>query len=123
MEIRLADRELEVMSILWDRGDATVAEVQDHLDDDLAYTTILTVLRTLEEKGFVGHRPDGRAHRYHALIERQRVEASAVRRLVARMFRDSPELLLTRLVADRALSKTELEELRRLVDERLEEEE
>ena len=67
---KFTDRELDVMAVLWDRGDATVAEVQERLSDDLAYTTVLTVLRTLEEKGHVGHREEGRAYRYHPLVER-----------------------------------------------------
>src|SRR5438309_1515448 len=53
--ISFTDRELDVMSVLWDAGSATVAEVRERLSDDLAYTTVLTVLRTLEQKGYVGH--------------------------------------------------------------------
>ena len=53
------DRELDVMAVLWDRGPSTVAEVREHLEDALAYTTVLTVLRTLETKGFVSHEEEG----------------------------------------------------------------
>ena len=56
MRISFTDRELDIMAVLWDRGSATVAEVRERLPDDLAYTTVLSVLRTLEEKGHVGHR-------------------------------------------------------------------
>ena len=55
MRISFTDRELDVMAVLWERGSATVAEVRERLPDDLAYTTVLTVLRTLEEKGHVEH--------------------------------------------------------------------
>ncbi len=55
MEIVFTERELDVMAIVWDRGGATVAEVRERLKDELAYTTVLTVLRTLEEKGYVRH--------------------------------------------------------------------
>lgn len=107
------------MAVLWDRGDATVAEVQERLSDELAYTTVLTVLRTLEEKGHVGHREDGRAYRYHPLVEREEAGASVLSRLLDRVFAGSPELLLTQLVEEGDLSDEELERMRRLLDERL----
>ena len=121
MEIQFTDRELDVMAVLWERGEASVAEVQALLTDELAYTTVLTILRTLEEKGHVGHEEAGRAYRYHALVDREAAGRSAVRRLVKKVFRGSPELLLTHLVADRKLSSEQLSRLRRLLDERLEE--
>ncbi len=107
------------MAVLWDKEGATVAEVQELLADDLAYTTVLTILRTLEEKGFVGHTQEGKAYRYQPLVGRDRASESAVRRLIGKMFQGSPELLLTHLVSDRGLSKDDLEGLRRLVDRRL----
>ena len=122
-EITFTDRELDVMAVLWDLGGATVAEVQARLPDELAYTTVLTVLRTLEEKGYVGHEVVGRAHRYLPLVERERAGESALRRLVSKLFKGSPELLMTQLVSDRALSEEELRRLRRMLDERLGEEE
>ena len=64
MDISFTDRELDVMAVLWQRGSGTVTEVRDALDDELAYTTVLTVLRTLEDKGYVTHTAEGKAHRY-----------------------------------------------------------
>ncbi len=119
MEIKFTSREIDLMAVLWEMGAATVAEVQKRLGDDLAYTTVLTILRTLEEKGYAGHTQEGKAYRYHPLVGRECAGASAVRRLVQKMFQGSPELLLTHLVSDRGLSKEELESLRSLVDERL----
>ncbi len=117
---RFTDRELDVMAVLWELGEATVADVQARLSDELAYTTVLTVLRTLEEKGHVGHREgEGRAYRYRPLVEREEASASALARLLDRVFRGSPELLLTQLVSERELSDEELERMRRLLDERL----
>jgi BlaI family transcriptional regulator, penicillinase repressor len=107
------------MNVLWDGGDATVAEVQERLADRLAYTTVLTILRTLEDKGHVGHVEEGRAYRYHPLVDRAAAGASAVRRLVRKLFSGQPELLLTQLVADRAVSEADLERMRRLLDERV----
>jgi BlaI family transcriptional regulator, penicillinase repressor len=119
MEISFTDRELDVMEVLWDRGSATVAEVREALADDLAYTTVLTMLRILHDKGHVRFEGEGRAHRFYPLVERQAVRTSAVRRLTRKLFQGSPELLLTQLVADEGLSDEDVRRLRRLLDERL----
>ncbi len=121
MQIAFTDRELDVMSVLWDLESATVAEVREQLSDDLAYTTVLTVLRILEQKGYVGHTGEGRAHRYRPLVKREAAGRSALRRLVDKVFDGSPELLLTQLVSDKNLSDEELRRLRRLLHGRLRE--
>ncbi|HYD51255.1 MAG TPA: BlaI/MecI/CopY family transcriptional regulator [Gemmatimonadaceae bacterium] len=107
----LGDRELDVMGVLWELGSGTVAEVRERLADDLAYTTVLTILRNLEEKGFVTHEAEGRAHRYAPAVARDAARRSAIARLVDKLFQGSPEQLIAQLVEDRALSP---EELRRL---------
>jgi len=107
------------MSVLWDLGDATVAEVREQLADKLAYTTVLTVLRTLEQKGYVEHTGEGRAHRYHPLVQRETAGRSALRRLVDKVFQGSPELLMTHLVSDKNLSDGDLRRLRKLLEARL----
>lgn len=119
MDIRFTARELDVVSVLWDRGPSTVAEVQKALDDELAYTTVLTVLRILEDKGYVGHETEGRAHRYEPLVERNDAGGSALQRITARLFSGSPELLLTRLVEDEGLTEDELRRMRDLLAARL----
>ena len=93
--------------------------MRDALLDPLAYTTVLTVLRTLEEKGHVGHRGEGKAHRYFPLVERRVAGRSALARLIDTVFNGSPELLLTQLVSDRDLSDDQIKKLRRLMDARL----
>ena len=113
------DRELDVMAVLWESGPATVAEVRDQLEDALAYNTVLTVLRTLEDKGHVGHVEEGKAYRYHTRVSPEAAGRSALARLREKVFRGSAELLLTQLVQDRDLSRKELERLRALMDERL----
>ena len=118
-DVVFTDRELDVMAVLWDRGPSTVADVRDGLADDLAYTTVLTILRTLEEKGHVAHEEEGRAYRYRALVERGEAQGSALDRLRTKLFSGSTELLLAHLVADQDLSEEELERLRKLLDERL----
>ncbi len=120
MEVAFTDRELDVMGVLWEAGSATVAEVRERLADELAYTTVLTVLRTLEEKGYVAHEEAGKAYRYRPLVAREAAGRSALTRLVRKVFRGSPELLLTQLVSDRGLTQAELERMRELLQERLE---
>lgn len=117
------ERELDIMGVLWEEGSGTVADVRERLVDELAYTTVLTILRTLEEKGHVGHTEEGRAYRYHPLVEQEKAQESALERLTQKLFGGSTELLLTHLVSERELPDDELERLRRLLDERLEGEE
>jgi len=114
-------RELDVMTVLWDLESATVSEVRGRLKDQLAYTTVLTVLRILEQKGYVKHEEDGRAHRYVPLVKRESAGASALKRLVDTVFKGSPELLMTQLVSEHDLSQAELKRLRKLLEERLKE--
>jgi BlaI family transcriptional regulator, penicillinase repressor len=122
MDIAFTDRELDIMAVLWDLGSATVASVQERLPDDLAYTTVLTILRTLEEKGRVRHEEEGRAYRYIPVVGREEAGASAVRRLVRKVFRGSPEMMFTHLVGQRGLTPIQLERMKELLEERLREE-
>ena len=119
MEIQFTGRESDIMAVLWERGPSTVAEVRDALADDLAYNTVLTMLRILEEKGYAGHTEEGRAYRYHALVERAEAAESAVTGLVRRLFGGSPSALLTEVVRQRDLPEEELKRLRELIDARL----
>src|SRR5260370_27315302 len=111
------------MKVRWAAASATVAEVRERLTDDLAYTTVLTILRTLEQKGYVGHTGEGRAYRYRPLVRRAAAGRTALRRLVKKVFDGSPELLLTQLVSDTNLTDQELRRLRRVLEERLRERE
>lgn len=119
MSISFTDRELDVMAVLWDRGSGTVAEVRDALSDDFARTTVLTVLRTLEEKGYVTHIAEGKAHRYVPSVEPDAAGRSALSRILDTMFGGSPERLLAQLVSDRRIDRKKLRELRELLDARL----
>ncbi len=117
MDIIFTDREADVMQVLWDHGACVVTDVQGHLSDKLAYTTVLTVLRTLETKQYVGHESVGRGHRYHALIEPQQARKSAIRHLTDKLFKGSSELLMTHLVSDQKLSAQQADRLRALLAE------
>jgi BlaI family penicillinase repressor len=107
----LGDRELDVMTVLWQHSSGTVTEVLDALDTPLAYTTVLTILRNLEAKGFVRRQEEGRAHRYFPKVKQRAAQRRAVRRLIDTLFLGSTEALLTQLVADHDLTP---EELRRI---------
>jgi predicted transcriptional regulator len=115
------DRELDVMSILWKRGSATVAEVRDELADELAYTSVLSALQTLEEKGYVRHEAEGRAYRYFALVAPEVAGENAIARILEKIFHGSAETMLAQLVSDRTLSPEELKRMRKLLEERLKE--
>jgi predicted transcriptional regulator len=117
-EIRFTERELDIMAVLWARGPSTVAEVLEALEDDLAYNTVLTMLKIMEEKGHVSRSPEGRAHRYAAEVERDEAGESALERVTERLFGGSPEKLLLRLV-DAELDPDELRRMRDLLDRRL----
>ena len=116
MGIALTDREADLMRVLWERGASSVAEVRAALEDDLAYTTVLTVLRVLESKGYVGHAEDGRAHRYFAKIEQKAARVNAVNNLLGKLFHNSTELLLTQLVSDHKLNNQQVARVRKLLD-------
>lgn len=118
-EIQLTPRELDVMSILWGRDSGTVAEVQAALGDELAYTSVLSALQTLEEKGHVRHEQEGRAYRYFPAVTQDEAGRSAITRIRDAVYHGSAEMLFAQLVADRKLKPAELERMRRLLDERL----
>ncbi|MFN2604114.1 MAG: BlaI/MecI/CopY family transcriptional regulator [Gemmatimonadaceae bacterium] len=117
------DRELDIMAVLWDKGPSTAREVRGALKDDLAYNTVLTILRILEDKGFVGRVEEGRAHRYHALVARKAAGKSALTRIQEKVFGGSRELLLTELLGDAKLNASELRRLRHFVGKRIKKEE
>jgi predicted transcriptional regulator len=118
VEIILADREAELMEVLWDYGPSTVAEVKERVPDELAYTTVLTILRTLESKGYVTHDSEGKAHRYSALIERDAARRSALQAMAEKFFKGSTAVLLTHLVADEKLKPDDVKRLRALLAKR-----
>ncbi len=115
-EFVLGDRELDVMGVLWELGSGTVAEVRERLPVDLAYTTVLTILRNLESKGFLHHEAEGKAHRYFPSVARRTARRTAVTRLIDKLFHGSPEQLIAQLMEDRALTAEDLQRIRRKLD-------
>jgi predicted transcriptional regulator len=116
-DIYLTDREADVMQVLWEHGPSVVNEVKDRLADELAYTTVLTILRTLEQKGYVKHEEEGRVHRYSACVKQDAARKSALQHLTGKLFQGSSELLFTHLVSDRKLSKDQIQRMRDLLAE------
>jgi predicted transcriptional regulator len=111
----LGDRELDIMGVLWDLGSGTVAEVRGKLPVDLAYTTVLTILRNLEAKELVSHTAEGKAHRYFPKVARTTARRSALTRMLDKLFHGSPEQLVAQLVEDERLSAQDLKRLRALL--------
>lgn len=110
---------MDVMAVLWDLGSATVAEVRERIDDDLAYNTVLTMLRILEEKGLAGRERHGRAHRYRPLLGRAEAGRSILGRLRDKVFSGSAELLMIQLVSEEQLSPEAVRRLQELLERQL----
>ena len=118
----LTEAELRLMEILWEKGRATVGEVVEASESagrgpDLAYTTVLTVLRILEKKGYLRHEKEGRAFVYEPVVNRAEARAKAVRYVVSRFFDDSPELLMLNMLEREQVDHAELKRLKKLIEE------
>jgi BlaI family transcriptional regulator, penicillinase repressor len=114
-DLELGHRELDVMRVLWDLGSGTVADVREQLPVRLAYTTVLTILRNLEEKSYVSRVAEGRAHRYSPRVGRLAARRSAIARLVDTLFQGAPAELIAHMVKDRTLTARELKRLRAMI--------
>ena len=111
------------MAVLWDSGPSTAAEVQTALANQgiqLAYNTVLTVLRILEAKGNVDHLDEGRAHRFRSVVSRNEAGASALTRTLDRLFDGSAEALVAQLVQRPALTRKDLKRMRKVIKQQLE---
>ena len=117
----LTEAELRLMDVVWRKGSATVADVADALPKDLglAYNTVLTTMRILEDKGYLRHtKPkEGRAFVYHPLVGQKEASRKAVRRLLTKFFGNSPEELVLNLLDDEELSEQELTRIRKRISE------
>ena len=115
------ERELDIMSVLWQGGSGTVAEVRAALDVDLGYTSVLKMLQILEEKGMIRHEQEGRAYRYFPVVEPDEAGGHALGRIVDKVFQGSAELALARLVSGRRLRADEVARMKALLDQASEE--
>ena len=114
----LTEAELRLMEVLWQLGSATVQQVLDALParPALAYNSVLTTIRILENKGYVRHLKDGRAHVYTPCVEREEASRSEIKHLVSRFFGDSQDLLIMNILEDRGIDQGELQRLRQLLE-------
>jgi BlaI family penicillinase repressor len=114
--LRLTQRELDIMSVLWELGEATVYEVRDRIDPNLAYTGISSMIRMLEIKGYVSHRRgEGKTHVYFPVIDAEAAGESALGRVLNKIYGGSPIKLLAHLVQQKRLSEKELARMRELL--------
>ena len=117
---RLGDLQLKIMKLLWSRDEATVADVHQQLRDEkeLAYTTVATMLRKMEDRRLVRHRVDGRSFVYHAAVKEEAVTRGMADHLVDRLFEGSLTDVVSHLLSTREVSRDELSHLERLIAER-----
>jgi len=113
----LTEAELRLMDVLWLKGSATVQQVLDGLPQKpaLAYNSVLTTIRVLENKGYVEHIKDGRAHVYRPMVQRKEATRSEILHLVTRFFKNSHELLVLNILEDQGIEANELKRLRQLL--------
>ena len=115
-DFHLTQRELDIMSVLWELGEATANEVRERVDPSLAYTSVSTMIRTLEMKGYVSHRRgEGKSHVYFPVIDAEMAGETALGRVLDKIYGGSPIKLLAQLVEQRKLSDTELARMRDLL--------
>jgi predicted transcriptional regulator len=115
--ITLTPAELRLMKVLWTRGESAVSDMVAATADDgpLAYTSVLTTIRILEQKGYVEHRQEGRAFLYNACIGEEEASRSEVRHVLQRFFGNSRERLLLSLLGDDEISPDELRRLKEAI--------
>jgi BlaI family transcriptional regulator, penicillinase repressor len=117
---RLGDLQLRIMQVLWDRGQATVADIHQALaaDHDLAYTTMATMLRKMEARGLVRHRLAGRSFVYAPAVAADAVTRGMSDHLLERVFEGSLADMVAHLLTSREVSRAELSKIERLIAER-----
>lgn len=105
------------MNILWERGASTVGEVVEALPEQLAYSTVLTTLRILDQKGYIQHTKKGRAFVYEPVVDRDGARRNAVRHLVENFFNKSPELLVLNVLQQEEFNADDLKRLQAMIEE------
>jgi len=114
----LTEVELELMDILWQKGSATVGEIVESLPKDrpLAYSSVLTMMRILEQKGYIEHEKESRAYVYRPIVDRKQAQQSVISYLLKRFFNGSPELLVVNLLEHEEIDSAEIKRLKRLIE-------
>jgi BlaI family transcriptional regulator, penicillinase repressor len=115
----LTDGEARLMAVLWTKEHATVAEVQSALRSQhrVTYSTVQTMLRILESKGYVTHEKAGRAFIYRPIVDERHARRRALRHMLSRLFDNSPSLLVLNVLEDERMDSAELDRLKKLINE------
>lgn len=109
------DKELEIMRVIWERGEATTKEIHEALPDDRHYNSILTIIRVLERKGHLTHRAEGKAHIYRAKAKQEKAQRHVLSHLIEQVFGGSAAAMVLHLVETGDLSVEDLQEVRQKV--------
>ncbi|MET0212757.1 MAG: BlaI/MecI/CopY family transcriptional regulator [Vicinamibacterales bacterium] len=115
----LTDAEAPVMAVLWESHSASVADVVRALSKrrPVSYSTVQTILRILETKGYVAHDKVARAFIYRPLVDERQARRRALRHLVSRLFKGSPSLLVLNVLEDERIDPDELRQLKKLIED------
>ena len=121
IERPLTEVELQMMNVIWSLGECTIKDVQKALpeDRDLAYTSVATIIKILEQKGFLKSTASDKAHSYSSLIAKSDYEAASLRHLAKNLFEGDPSSMVMRLLNDSDMTMNELQSIKKLLDERL----
>jgi predicted transcriptional regulator len=114
----LTEVELELMDVLWDKGQASVTDIVEALPEErLAYSSVLTMMRILEQKGYVEHEKEGRAFIYRPLVDRRQAQQSVIGYLLKRFFDNSPEQLVVNLLEHEEVGPREVKRLKQMIED------
>lgn len=114
----LGETEMEILHHVWELGEATVAEIQEKIltERKVAYTTVMTIMKNLNDKGFLKYRKDGVTYVYSAAQKQENVQFNLVGKLIDKVFKGSPSALIQTLVKNENLSDEERAEIKKLID-------
>ena len=114
----LGETEMEILNIVWELGEASVSEVRERMLEyrDVAYTTVMTILKNLADKEVLKYREEGRSYIYFAAVKPEEVRLSLIDRLVDKVFKGSPKELVQTLVQSENLSDEERLEIKKMID-------
>lgn len=114
----LGETEMEILNIVWDLGEASVADVREQILEyrEVAYTTVMTIMKNLADKEYLKYRKDGLSYIYSAAVKPDQVRYSLIDRLVDKVFKGSPTELVQTLVKNENLSEEERREIKKMID-------
>lgn len=114
----LGETEMEILNIVWDLGEASVADVREQIQEyrEVAYTTVMTIMKNLADKEYLKYRKEGLSYIYSAAVNPDQVRYSLIDRLVDKVFKGSPTDLVQTLVQNENLSEDERQEIKKMID-------